>query len=60
MSWSKEDALKHKKGLTPEQSKKWAKIANYILKKCTLDKGKNCEAIAIKIANSAVGKRVVK
>ena len=64
MPWSKEDATKHKKGLTPEQSKKWARIANAVLHGCMKDVGdsKKCEAMAIKVANEKCvqTKRMVK
>jgi hypothetical protein len=48
-----EDVSKHKSGLTPEQSKKWVKIANGFLKGCMKDTKdmKKCEISAIKIAN---------
>ena len=48
MPWKPEDAMKHKKGLDMTQSKKWAKIANNVLKNCMKDGGKNCDAMAIK------------
>ena len=51
MLWTFKDALKHKKGLDVPQQKKWAKIANYTLKTCMSDKGKDCEGMAIKVAN---------
>lgn len=53
MPWTKEDATRHKKGLTPEQSRKWAKIANAVLRGCMKDVGdqKKCEAMAIRVAN---------
>lgn len=62
MPWNFSDSLKHKKGLDVPQQKKWAKIANTVLKSCLKDKGSNCEATAIKIANSKCTetKRMVK
>ena len=53
MPWTPQDASKHKAGLTSEQSKKWSKIANAVLKGCMKDTGdmKKCEGMAIKIAN---------
>lgn len=58
MPWSASDADKHKKGLTPAQKKKWAKVANSVLKECLDDGGsqKTCEAKAIRIANSKFAK----
>lgn len=55
MPWQPSDAHKHKKGLTKKQAQQWAKIANSVLEQCRKDKGKNCEAKAIKAANSKVG-----
>jgi FtsZ-binding cell division protein ZapB len=52
MPWTASDAKKHKKGLTPTQAKKWAKIANATLKSCQANGGSDCEAVAIKTANS--------
>lgn len=52
MPWSAGDAKKHKKGLSKEQAKKWAKIANKVLKDCRDKGGKDCEAKAIRVANS--------
>lgn len=56
MPWTWEDAEKHKKGLTKEQAKKWAKIANSVRKQCIQDGGKAsaCDKKAIKVANSKV------
>ena len=52
MPWTAKDAKRFKKGLTSAQATKWAKIANGALKSCQAKKGKNCEASAIRIANS--------
>jgi hypothetical protein len=52
MPWTASDAKRFKKGLTSAQAKKWAKIANGALKSCQKKGGKNCEASAIRIANS--------
>lgn len=52
MPWTAADADKHKKGLTPAQKKKWASIANGVLKSCKAKGGKNCEGKAIRVANS--------
>ena len=57
--WTKDDAPKHKKGLTEAQKKKWAEIANSVLKDCKKNGGKQseCESKAIRIANSKVGSK---
>jgi hypothetical protein len=64
MPWDVSMVDKHKAGLTPEQKKKWVKIANTTLKGCMKDTkdAKACEASAIKIANAKCveTKRVVK
>jgi uncharacterized protein YdaT len=54
MPWTSNDADKHKKGLSSGQKKRWAKIANSVLKGCMKDTGDTgkCEASAIKIANA--------
>lgn len=57
MPWSVSDVDKHKKGLTRKQKKRWVEIANSILRDCRETKpgdSKNCEAQAIRIANSKV------
>jgi hypothetical protein len=57
MPWTKDDAKKHKKGLTSAQEEKWAATANGVLHEC-MSKGKpesECAASAIRIANSQVG-----
>ena len=56
--WKPEDAKKHKKGLSKEQQKKWAKIANSVYNDCMKEKGgsdSKCAPKAIRIANSKVG-----
>jgi hypothetical protein len=64
MPWSVKDVSKHKKGLTPEQEKKWVSIANAILKDCIAKGGtdKTCAPKAIRIANSkfSEGEEVMK
>lgn len=52
MPWTVKDVDSKKKGLTPAQKKKWVKIANSVLKDCQAKGDKNCEAKAIKVANS--------
>lgn len=54
MPWSADDADKHKKGLSDDQKKKWAKIANSVL----ADSGD--EGKAIRIANSKVSKSLIR
>jgi len=46
MPWTKDEAAKHKKGLTGSERKRWAKIANAVYSE-TGDEGK-----AIRIANA--------
>lgn len=58
MPWTASDAKKHKKGLSSEQSKKWAKIANAALASCKKKGGNDCDAYAIRVANSKVGKNM--
>lgn len=55
MPWSVEDVEKHKGGLSPNQKERWVKIANGVLDSCQTANGKDCEALAIKVANSKVG-----
>jgi len=55
MPWTINDVEEHKKGLTPEQKKKWVSIANGVLKSCQAEGGEDCDAKAIQIANSKVG-----
>lgn len=55
MPWEPKDAHEHKKGLTADQAKKWATIANAVLKQCREQNGTDCDGKAIRIANSKVG-----
>jgi hypothetical protein len=57
MPWSPSDAKRHKKGLSPKQARKWAHIANGVLRRCLADGGSvaACEASAVRQANGAVG-----
>lgn len=60
MPWKISDVDKFKKGLTDKQKEKWLAIANAALKECTdKDSGQviECEASAIRIANSRVGSK---
>ena len=55
MPWTNLDVDKHKSGLSPAEKEKWCKIANGFLKACQVKGGSDCEASAIRIANSRVG-----
>lgn len=57
MPWTVADVDEHKKGLTDAQKKRWVKIANSALKRCQDEGGEDCEASAIKQANSVAGKQ---
>jgi len=60
MPWTSADAKKHKKGLTPQQEKRWASIANSVLKACKDSGTSDCDAKAIRIANAkATGKDAI-
>ena len=56
MPWTEADVDGHKKGLSQAQKKKWCDIANGVLADCKKRKGKDCEALAIRVASSKVGK----
>lgn len=56
MPWDVASSKKHIKGLTKQQRSKWANTANGILKDCQSKGGKDCEAKAIRIANSKFSK----
>lgn len=51
MPWKAADAKRFKKGLSSDQAKKWAAVANRVLKD-TGDEGK-----AVRVANSQVKKK---
>ncbi len=55
MPWTIADVDEHKKGLSPDQKAEWCKIANGFLKACQTKGGSDCEASAIRVANSKVG-----
>lgn len=60
MPWTVKDVEKHKKGLTDAQKRKWVDVANAIRLSC-LKSGKTekeCDALAIRTANSQVGTNV--
>lgn len=52
MPWTTKDVDKHKKGLSSKEKRKWVAIANSVLINCEKDGGSNCDAKAIRIANS--------
>lgn len=54
MPWKVSDVERHKKGLTTEEKKKWVSIANRVLATCKKKGETNCDAKAIRIANSQV------
>lgn len=53
--WAISDVDKHHKGLSAKQKKTWVSVANGALKSCLAKGGKNCDASAIKQANTVVG-----
>jgi hypothetical protein len=57
MPWTVEDVDKHKGGLSPGQKRRWVKIANEVLDACETHNGKDCDVLAIKVANSKVGRK---
>ena len=50
--WEISDVEKHRKGLSESGKKKWCRVANGILSKCQRKSGKDCDSMAVKIANS--------
>jgi hypothetical protein len=57
MPWTVKDVDKFKKGLSDKQKRKWVAVANDVLHRCKSnigDSGTNCEARAIKAANSSI------
>lgn len=58
MPFNEESADKHKKGLSDPQKKKWAKIANGVLRTCLAENKSEgeCDGRAIKIANNFFSK----
>lgn len=59
MPWEVSDVGRFKKGLTLKQKRSWVDTANAVLADCQKRGGKNCEAKAVIIANSRVGKQKV-
>ncbi len=60
MPWTVKDVDEHKKGLTDVQKRKWVDVANSVRLSC-LKSGKTekeCDALAIRTANSQVGTNV--
>jgi HK97 family phage prohead protease len=53
MPWKPSDASRHIRDLTPAQQRRWATIANSVLRQCLAGGGsqKECEGRAIRIAN---------
>ena len=60
MPWSAEDADRHNGGLSDEQKRQWAAVANAALAKCEKEGGKDCEGSAIRQANAAVVRESVR
>jgi hypothetical protein len=56
MPWSVDDVNKHCKNLSPKAKKVWVEVANKALAKCRKDGGTDCEASAIRQANSVASK----
>lgn len=52
MPWTAADAKKHINGLSKKQSRKWASMANAVRESCLESGDKDCDAKAIRIANS--------
>lgn len=52
MPWTDDDVERFRKGLTAEQKKKWVAIADATLLSCQKKGGTDCEAMAVRIANS--------
>lgn len=61
MPFTKDDAKKHKKGLTDKQSEQWSAIANSVLSKCIAKGGSDstCAPSAIRQANGVVGNAII-
>lgn len=58
MPWTVQDVDKHKKGLTDKQKELWVRVANSVLERCQKEGGQDCEASAIRQANSVVEKNM--
>lgn len=52
MPWTVADVDRHIKGLTDHQKTVWVAVANNALARCQRQGGKNCDATAIRMANS--------
>jgi hypothetical protein len=52
MPWTVDDVDRFRKGLSADQKKTWVKVANGILRECQAKGGKDCEGMAIRVANS--------
>lgn len=58
MPWTVGDVERHMKDLTDMQKEMWVKVANAALSRCTADGGQDCDASAIRQANSVVSKNM--
>ena len=60
MPWTVKDVPRFtKKAKTAAQKKKWVSVANGVLKSCQSQGGSNCEAKAIRVANSKFSEEYV-
>lgn len=55
LPWTVDDVESHKTGLTAKQKRQWVAVANAALERCQRERGDNCDARAIRQANSVVG-----
>lgn len=58
MPWKVEDVERHKKGLTDHQKETWVKVANSAFASCQKAGREDCDASAIRQANSVVEKNM--
>lgn len=56
MPWTTADVERHMKDLSPSEKETWVEVANKALAACEKAGRKDCDASAIKQANSVVGK----
>lgn len=60
MPWTVDDVEKHVKGLSNKEKRRWVAVANSTLEKCLQeDESKECEAMAIKVANGIVNNHAI-
>ena len=57
MPWKIGDVEKHKKGLSEKEKKRWVELANGVLRECQDMRQEDCEAKAIRVANSHFGNK---